>query len=383
MPVEKAFTPLPPVRRAPVLVTTADWHDLDANSSTRVLNVRNIEEESLDVLEVGGRPEDDVDVEVVAQYASQRGQQTETQTVDTDAQGDFNFPATSGPIATDSLIWRTVNRSGTDFTDNNNNPYQTYMTYAVRPLTVVEKLRRGIPLDQREQQLANRRFPGEALTLNERENLELPPAVDPAYQPNLEGKRVIEHKTSTGVVDLAEAGTEGAQSITTQNVRRASGLPIDVVYLTDIGINSAEFSETENLTISVIRDETDEILRVPSFGLPGIGTGTGVTSGNAAGTSQPPFLANFHIPFLNKMTVRVFSDTDGQTPNGVEVRVEFARVQRTLVEKALYDLSDQLGGGALRQQREQLFEQIQAKIEAGLPLTIERQQATQPAEAQS
>ncbi len=59
--------------------------------------------------------------------------------------------------------------------------------------------------------------------------------------------------------------------------------------------------------------------------------------------------------------------------------MEFARVQRTLVEKALYDLEDEVGAaGALGSRRQQLFDQIQNKLRAGLSINLERQRAVAP-----
>lgn len=381
MPVDTQFTPLPPEQLAPIRVEIADWLDLNANTAVPILEVNQFAGQAIDVRALGGRPETDVFIEAEGTFTDSRGVQEETTRADTDALGDFNFPITSGPIATDRLVWRADNQSGTAFTDAGNDPYQAFLNYEIRNLTIVEKLRRNLPLTNAEEALANRVMGGEVMSLVERDRLNVPPETDPAFQPNLEGKNVIETDAVATTFDIDTAGTVGAEAILDVRVDRdpVTQLPSDVLYLTSFGGNWAEFSETENIALRVLRGGTDEILRVNTFGLPGMGDGTGVSSGVAAGTSDPPYLSEVFIPATDRLTVQVFSDTTGQTPNGLEVRAEFARVERTLVEKALYGLEDEVqSSDAFAQDRNELFERIRDKLRAGLPITLrERRQAEQ------
>lgn len=365
-------------------IEVADWLDIQANSSVTVLDTDLTgSEQAMDILAVGGRPEDSVTVETIANFVDIRGSQEVTQELVTRATEDFNAPITSGPVATTRFRWRVVNDSGTAFTAGGNDPYQTFIRYAIRPLTIVEKLRRGLPLSgPTEENLATTVLPGQVMSLTERNTLDIPPEVDPAFQPNLDGKKVIETETFTISGDISATGTDEGLTVLDERVRRSpeTGLPRDIIYLTNFGGNWAEFEDDDDLQLRIIRNETDEVARIKTFGLPGIGTGTGVTSAVQAGTSQPPYLSQAHVPATSRLTVKVFAN--GAAANGIEVRAEIARVERDLVEKAIYNLRNEVRtDDGLAERRLDVFDQIRRLVRAGLPITVDVQREIDEVEA--
>lgn len=382
MAVDQSVTPLPVQDFVPILVEVGDWHDLDANSSATVLETSRFGDQVVDIHKVGGRPETSVSVEIEATFTDERGQTTETQRYESTAFGNFNNPIETGPVATDRLEWRTVNRSATNFTDALGTPYQTFVGYSIRRMTVIEKLRRNIPLNEGERRLAQRVFPGESLSILDQHELNIPPLVDPAYQPNLEGKNVVRAEAQATTVNLSGTGTGNAVDIVDETTDRdpTTGTRADVLYLTSIGINGQEFDENDGLNLRILRDTTEEFGEVKTFGVPGIGQGSAAITTEAGntvdGAAFPAYEMDFFVPFFKRMTVQVYAD--GNAVNNIDVRAEFARVERTLVEKAIYGLESEVRtDDDLAELREQLFQQIRDKIRVGLPIEVERQQTAE------
>lgn len=372
----KQFTPLPPQRFTPARFVVSDWMDLSANDTTEILDVKQFSGQIINVTKIGARPETSVFIEVETEEATATGPENRTHRHETSAIPEFNSPIEGGPVATDRLVWTAINNSATNFTSANNDEYKSYINYTIREPTIVDQLRRGLTLRDLSgpaAQLAREEFGGE-LSVAERESLNLPTERDPVFRPNLEGKDVMARDADVTTVDISTSGASNGVTIADERVRTRSvegrRVPIDIIYLTGIGINSQEFGTAEDINLEIIRDETDNFYRIETLGLPGQGDGQGQQA-TQRGISFPPFTADVFVPFLNRMTVNVFSPN--ATPNSVDVRVEFARVRRDLVEKAIYNLENEVRtGDNFARDRQEIFNQIRGKLRAGLSIETER-----------
>lgn len=391
MALTAANTPLPGDRitqRNPLLITAPDWFDLPADATQpAIIDHDNFGGQVLDLRAVGGRPESNVNVRVQGEISLENeGPTTKRQDHDAEAIPDLNDPLRRGIVATEAFSWSVFNRSNTNFTATQagQDPYQSFLVYEIRELTVLEKLQLDIPLvPGSETQLAEEVLPGQDFSLRDRDHFNLPPTeLDPIYRPNLEGKNVLEEDVETRVVDV---NSDEKQTIAQERVRRSAGAPQDVIYLTGITGNWLEFGSGDGLTVH-IASRSDEFYTMHTFGLPAMG-GAGGIQGGTNGNTFPAFHAPLHIPFFDEM--RVWLESENDLVN-VDVQVEWARVQRTLPEKALYDLDDEITspGEVSRQRRseivaakENLFDQIQTKLRAGLPIRLERRQTEEMAPA--
>lgn len=339
MPVNKTYTPLPPVLNAPMRVEIPQWFDLTGDSREELLSHSLFRDQVIDVEHAGGRPEDDVSIELSASAQTSRGNVTESEEYDTTALGGFDNPVDVGPIATSGLVWSARNRSSTDYTQGSGNPYQAFINYTVRPLTVLDKMRRSVPLNQRENTLRER------FNLDKYTRFNVLPPKDPFYEADLDEKTVLEDAAAVETVDISSTGEANSVTVFDSNVRET-----EVLYLTGISINGSGFTHNDDVTVTFIRDNTDEFYRMDAYGLP-----------------TQPYEAPLHIPILTDIEVSVFASN---AINDVDVRVEYARVQRTLIEKALYGLENQVrADDELAEVRTTAFNRIRDLMAAGLPIT--------------
>lgn len=359
MPVDTAFTPFPndPVAAfAPIQVEVADWFDLNANSrveSVEIPPTAFLGNRIVDIRKVAGRPENNVQVRVETTYnREQAGEIEEVNIYDTNAMGvpasanEFVDPVTSGGVATQRARIFAVNNSGTDYTQGGSDAYQMFYNYAIRDLTVIDKLRLGIPLNDTEQNLAAQ------FGLTRRERLNLPASRDPIYDPNIEGKTVVQGEADVQTVDIDNTGAANSVVISDENVNANQ-----VLYLQRVSINGQDFTSGDDLQI-LVRRGGDQFYRIQTFGMNG-----------------QPYKADLHIPFFDSMDVEVFA---ANAINNVDVRVEYTYVERTLIEKALYGLENEVrADDSLANRRRELFNEIRNKIQAGLPIEPEVRQEAQ------
>lgn len=340
MPVQKEYTPLPGTRFTPMRVEVPTWEDVPANSRTELLRHTISQDSVVDVEYVGADPLADVSMQVSATQNTQSGERTNQEEVTTQALASFGHPGKGGPTATTQLRWLVNNESGTDYTQaSTNDVFRSYLNYTIKPMTVLDKLRAGIPLNDPENQLRR------DLTLDKYLRMNLIPEQDPFYQPNLEGKSVITDATTTDVLDIPDTGATNAVEV----VDFAPN-PNEVIYIEGISVNGQDYAVEDNLTLSFVRDTNTEFYRLPTYGMPG-----------------DAYQADVHIPVLNRLSISAYA---ASALTDVEVRVQFARVNKTLLEKALYGLesevraNDQLGDA-----RYAAYDRFRDLLRAGVPVT--------------
>lgn len=340
MSVDKTVTPLPTATNAPVRVELPQWFDLAADDRERLLRHSNFGDQHVDIEYIGGRPEPDVALQLSSTVTEAgRGEVDRRDEYDTTAIGGFTEPASVGPIATSSMTWNVRNRSSTPHTQSGGTPYQAFINYSVRPLTVLEKLQRGIPLTQTENELRQQ------YNLDTYQTYNVTPETDPFYDPNLEGKVVIEDDSITQTFDIGNAGESNAVAVLDQNVRND-----EVLYVTGISVNSQEYGYADDLTIQFSRRGGDTFYEIESFGMPG-----------------QPYTADLHIPFLDDVTVSAYAEN---ALTDVDITVEYARARRTLIEKALYGLQNGVkSNDAAAQNRMNAYREFRDLMRAGMPAT--------------
>lgn len=340
MSVDKTVTPVPPVVNAPVQVEVPQWFDLAANGRAPLLNHRGFGDQYLDVEYVGARPEEDVSVQLgTTVNEANRGEVERQDEYVTTALGGFSDPVTVGPISTSNLSWAIRNRSGTAYTQSNGNPYQAFLNYSTRPLTVLEKIQRGIPLSQTENELRQK------YNLDTYQTYSVTPGTDPFYEPNLEGKTVIEDDSITDTVNIDNTGAGNAVPLYDQQVRNG-----EVVYVTGISINGQEYGYGDDLTVRFTRNQNEHFYEIETYGMPG-----------------QPYTASLHLPLLSDAHVSVYAES---AVADVDVTVEYARVRRTLIEKALYGLQNGVkSNDAAAQNRMGAYREFRDLMNAGMPVT--------------
>lgn len=329
-------TPLPPVTDAPIRVTTGDWFDLAANSTYTALEHRTFRDQAIIVNEIGGRPEADVNLRADARLKRSGSSQQRRVSYAASATGGFDQPVDRGPVATDSLTLSVQNQSATDYTQAAAAAaYQFYATYTVRSLTVLDKLHRGIPLTREEEELM------EQYDLRRRARLNAPPSQDPLYQPTLAAKSVRRDEAEVTAFDVDAGGTV---QLLDETVR-----PSQVIYLTRLSVNGQEYTPDDDLTLTLTRAGTDEFYELETWSVPG-----------------QPFELDLHIPFFQRMQLTA---TAQNALAGVDVRAEYAVVDRTLQEKALYGFAGEVkADDDLADARSQLYETLRDLYRTGLPL---------------
>jgi len=338
MTVNDNYTPLPPLGLTPMRVEVGDWIDLSSDSRQRILRQSLFRNQVLNLKHIGGRPEADVSLELSATAQTSRGEVTSSEEYETPALTSYDNPVNVGPIASKQFDWRVRNRSNTDYTQANNNPYQTFINYEVRPMTVLDKLRRGIGLSQQEHSLR------QDFNLSKYTRMGVTPPKAPFYEPNLEGKTVIETKAAVETFDLSDTGEDGAETVFDYNVSSD-----EVLYITGLTVNSQDYTYDDNLLLEFTRDGTDNFYRIETYGIPGQG-----------------YEMDLHIPVLTDLNIAAFASN---AINNVEVNVEYASVQRTLVEKAMYDLEAEVRtDDTLSSERSAAYEQFQELMQVGLPV---------------
>ena len=348
MSFETTYTPLPPQRAAPITVTVPDWFDLPSNDTHTLRRQRQFGDQVINVESFGGRPEPDVFLELDARVSRSTGVERERQSWETTALNTFDNPVDVGPVATDELTWRVRNRSGTDHTQAQGAPYQAYTAYTVRSLTVLDKLRRGIPLTKEEQSIM-RKF-----GLRDRDLLNAPPTRDPIYEANLEEKTVRREDAVVDTVNVTNAGATNAETVADISVSDS-----EVVYVTGLTINGQSYGYQDDVQVQFTRDGVDDFYRLGAYGLPGY-----------------PFEVDLHLPFLSEAQVSVFAQN---AVSNVDVRVEYATVERTLQEKALYGLRSEVRANDDQAQRRlDLYDKMVTRLRTGLPLEPLIESVTSP-----
>lgn len=338
MTYEEQYTPTPPVQNAPMRVVAPTWANLGANSRQTLLNQSFSGNELFDVEAVGGQPKEGVELELRTVRQERGGTRTYNTTLDSEAFGSLSEPAT-GPIATEEFEFSLRNRSTNDYSTGAAGPYRTFIEYTIRPLTVLDKIRYSIPLTGRDDQLRQK------YELDTYDRLDLIPEQPNFYEPNLTGKTVVAESTMLDQVDVSaeSTGTPGVP-VFEQQVR-----PDKVLYVTGIRINSDDYQPEDGLTLSVVRGGPDEFYRIDSHGLP-----------------SAPYQSDVHLPFLDDCSIRLVA----QNPvENVDVRIEYAQVERTLVEKALYGLENEVrADDSLAQSRQTAYDLLREYIQVGLPI---------------
>lgn len=340
MPIQKEYTPLPGTRHTPVRIELPTWEDVPANSRTELMRHTIGEDTVMDVEYAGADPLADVDVQLSAAQNTRSGERTHQEEIDTEALASFGQPIEGGPTATTSLRWMANNQSATDYTQASaQTPFRTYLNYTIRQMTVLDKLRAGIPLNDPEDRLRN------TLTLDKYLRMNILPEQDPFYQPNLKGKSVITDATSTDVFDIPNTGRTNAVEVVD-----FSPDPSEVIYIEGISVNGQDYGVGDDLTLSFVRNTNTEFYRLQTFGMP-----------------SGAYRADLHLPVLDRLTISAYA---ANALTDVEVRVKYARVNRTLLEKALYGLesevqaNDQLGDA-----RYAAYERFRDLMRAGVPVT--------------
>jgi hypothetical protein len=261
-----------------------------------------------------------------------------TMTVESSALASFDEPTETGPAATERLEIEADNRSATGYTQAGNNAYQLFFNYVVRDLRILEKIRRGIPLNDNERRLA------EDLGLARRERLKVPPEEDPLYGPDLEGKVLKGTNAEVATVNINSTGQDNGVSLV--SLRPRDG---EVIYVTGVSINGQNFSSSDGLLVGFDRNKAADFYQLDTYGLP-----------------SNPYKADLHIPVLDTVEVEVFASS---TLTGVDVTLEYAKVERSLLEKAIHGLENEVkANDDLARRRTALFEKIRRRLRAGLPI---------------
>lgn len=338
MAYSKEYTPLPPRRLAPLRVTVADVFGLPATDTRELLDHQTFSGQLLDVNRIGTQVADDVDVQLSTTETTARGETSQTETYAAGAVGAFDEPIDSAPVATERVRLTTRNRSQTDYTQAGSGLFKSYLDYTIRPLTVIEKVRRNIPLTGREEQLASR------YNIPERERLNVPKEIGDVHKANFAEKVILDEGSTVETVDISTAGRRNATKIL--DVRPS---PNEVIYLTGISVNGQDFTAGDSLQLAISRGDNRDVARVDTLGLP-----------------NAPYQAEFHLPTVDRLNIAAFA---GAPVSDVEVRVETTRVERTLLEKALYGLDNQIkSNDAQASRRTAIYDEMQARIAAGVPV---------------
>jgi len=313
--------------------------DVPGDSRTTVLDDRVGGEQRIDFTLAGGRPEPQVSLELSGTSRTTGGEATDSASYETTAFSGFADPIEAGPTATGSFSWRVRNRSSTDYTQATNSAYQTFIGYAVSQLTVLDKLRLGYPITEAEDRLR------EKFQLDRYTRFSLVPSRDEFYAPNLEGKSVIAEQAHVDTFDVQQAGEGNRATVLDLDVH-----PEEVVYITGVAINGQDYAPGDNLTLTFTRNNgAEEFYRMETIGFPGI-------------EETLPL----HIPILSDLTVGAFANSP---VSNVDIQIEYARVHRTLTEKALYGLSGEVkSDDRLAGVRTDAYEMVRELIEAGVPI---------------
>lgn len=346
--VDKKKTPLPGESRfAPMQAELADWFDLSANDEVTRLDQRAFGEQAMDVRKVGGRPESSVSIDLSTTRATTDGRITETDTFDSTALYEYGNVSDSGPFANRRLQWTIKNRSNTDYTQANNSAYQAHINYVIRRMTVLEKLRRDVPLDGAVDAEGPETELAREFNLDRREEVGLPMDVPPYLEPTIEEKVVRELESEVATVDVDATGAADRVGIASESQLRDRGV---VVYATGLKINSQNYASTDNLKVRFTRSGTNDFYDLETYGMPGF---------------ADEYAADLHIPFVEQMNVSVWADNpSSNTPSNIDVQVEYAVVERTLLEKALYGLRNEAADVTL-------YDTVRQQVQAGVPVDLD------------
>jgi len=312
-------------------VEVADTESLQANDQASVLQVTQFRGQAIDVQKIGGQ----ADTDVIIQVKGVNGAESLTNTFNVDASAlhTFGNPTTAGPLATSRLEWTVLNNSPSN-TYTGSNAYKTHINYILKNMSVAEKMQRGFPLNSDEQALAQK------YGLDNLLNEGLPIVVPDYVKPTLSQKEVVEDREVAKTFDISATGRSKAVNVASQTGIEKRNI---VVYVTGLEINSENYTISDGVTVEFVRNSSDSFYDLNTAGLPG-------QSNN--------YKVDLFIPFTGQMDVNVFSSS---TVNNVDVKLKYSIVRRSMVEKALYNLSSEVT-------KSSLFNDVRDRIEAGVSL---------------
>lgn len=334
MSLQKSSTPTTPDSYAPVQVVVADAFDLPSKDIQKVLEVRKLGSQAIDVQEIGGEPFDNVDLEV--EGVNKAESLTDNVSIDAGALYSFGNSTSAGPLATSRFEWKVHNRSSNDYTtgDANHNPYRAYVNYVIRRLSVAEKIKHNIPLTDSEKKLSYR------FNLNGTNQYELPIDIPDTILPNLSAKEIIENKDVVRRININDTGSSNSVNIAKEKNLQSRDL---VAYINKLEVNTEKFNFGDKLVLQFVRGGTHDFYHLEARGMPG---------------QSDTYRADLHIPFTDQMDVNAFASN---ALTGVNVKMEYTLVKRTIVEKALYDLSGEVNN-------DKLYNEVKDRLKAGVSL---------------
>lgn len=336
MVIDQNSTPLPPVRHAPVQAVAATWDDLPANQRLELLRHPIQGDQRIEIDEVGGSLVDDVTVELTGTSRTQRGSQDTRTSIPTAGLADFATPVSGGVGATEQLTVGLRNRSATAYTQANGTPFRTYFAYSVTGLSVLEKLRYGIPLTDREVSLRDE------FDLHHYDRMNVLPDHDEFYAPNLVGKAVLAEEASVERVDV----DAGSSSLVFDHDVAAD----EVLYVTGLRVNAEDYSFGQGLQLEWTRAGTNQFYTLDTHAVPGL-----------------DYELPLHIPAFTDLSIEA---TANQALTDVTVHVETARVRRTLLEKALHNRDNGVkSDDQYASARADVYETFKRLLAAGVPIT--------------
>lgn len=345
--VSRNDIPTPEQRMAPTQAVAAGWFNLPANESVNELDIRHFGNQAIDVRKVGGDPLNDVAIQVETTRRTNNGEKTTTDTFDSSAFNNFGNPSESGPFATERLVFGARNGTATNYTQSGSGAYRAFFNYVVRRMSVIEKLRRNVPLSESGQGLDERDI-AEEYGLLEREDRAQPQAIPSYLQPSVNDKVIRERESVVETFDVNGTGSRNGETFAKESALRDRN---SVVYVTGIEVNSQNYASQDNLKIRFTRSKTDNFYDLHTYGLPGF--------------SNDYYKADLFLPFTDSMAVTAWLDNDAsRLVSNVDVNLEYVVVERTLLEKALYGLRSEA-------QDERLYETVREQIRAGVPLAGE------------
>lgn len=332
MSLQTSTTPTPPTQFAPVQVEVADYLDIASHDKKSVFKVNRFGGQAIDVQKIGGQPHDSVEIDVTGVNGAES--LTNEASVEASSLERFGNPTTAGPLATSRFEWNVNNRGNTDYTESNGNPYKTHINYILRPLSVAEKLKRGFPLTQEEKNLASK------YGLDSIANAGLPIKVPAVIRPTMETKELIEDKEVATTIDITNTGSSSAVNVASEKNLRSNN---QVVYINRLELNTGSFDYSNGITVQFVRDNVDVFYELTTNGVPG---------------QADYYSMDLHIPFTEQMDVNVYANGSS---TGVDIKMKYSVVARTIVEKSLYGLENEVSNM-------NLYNEVSNRLKAGVRL---------------
>jgi len=331
MTLDISKTPVTPNGFAPERVAVSDMVSVGATSTTTVLRVNNFQNQAIDVQEIGGESISNVFINVTGVNGAES--LTSSFSVDSASLYDIADSFKSGPLATSRLEWTIDNKTGTDYTVSGSGPIPSYLNYIIKEMTVVDKMQRNFPLSSKENALAQKY----GLTNLDQKNL--PIVKSPVAEPTLEDKEIVEKSGVAGTFNITKTGRTGGALVASESSLARRSL---VAYVTGVEVQGNP-NLSQNVYLEFTRGGSASFYDLNLQALPG--------------RSQRRSIDLF-IPFIDQMDVQLWSPS---TINNVSVKLNYVLVERTVVEKALYDLTDEA-------ENQSLFNEVKDRLAAGVSL---------------